>query len=64
MTFFCQYCVLFGQCVCVYHINIRGYTLGYAWLVPVFVHIAEIDLHTSTVIKSVTKIPETTKNSV
>ena len=36
----------------------------YAWLVPVCVHIAKIDLHTSTVSKNVTKILETTKNSV
>ena len=37
---------------------------GYAWLVPVCARIAEIDLHTCTVSKNVTKILETTKNSV
>ena len=39
-------------------------TLGYAWLVPVCVHVAELDLHTSNVIDYETKIPERTKKTV
>ena len=65
MPFFCQYCVLFGQfeCLKMKKINIRTIsgTLGHAWLVSVFL---KLDLHTSNVIENVTKIPETTTNSV
>ena len=68
MPFFCQYCVLFGQFACLKmkKISIRTIsgTLGHAWLVSVYVHIAEVTFYTPVgpnVIENVTEIPERTK---
>ena len=68
MPFSCKYCVLFGQFACLKmkKISIRTIsgTLGHAWLVSVYVHIAEVTFYTPVgpnVIENVTEIPETTK---
>ena len=69
MPFFCQYCVLFGQFVCLkmkknqYQNNFRytGACMASFCIMCIFL---KLDLHTSNVIENVTKIPETTTNSV
>ena len=61
------FCIIWpvGLCVSENEKNINSRTISgtlrYAWLVPVCVHVADLDLHTSNVIDYVTKIPERTK---